>query len=211
MAVETPLYGGKYTGNPTGGSMDEKPGVQEEARPVVNIFMRNADSARSLVHCVCLGLEEEGIPWRCLGVEDIHDINGIAKQAADLSKLNVGLAVDEAGQIIVLHHRDLPRDKPLLTLSHKMASLNADTLRCIGANAARLVKGNPLLLQENGREERPDGEDRDPCMAPAAFQDREAKARSESPGALTAEEEKLVQLIVKAIQAIQAQENRGEV
>lgn len=44
----------------------------------------------------------------------------------------------------VLHHRDLPVDKPLFSM--KADKFNMTQLRMLGANAARLVKGNPLLF-----------------------------------------------------------------
>lgn len=120
--------------------MGPKNGI-DEARPVVNLLVTDP-SADERVQPICLGLEEEEIPWHCQPIADKRDLTALAKQAADGSKLGVGLAVDEDG--IVLHHRDLPPGKPLLTLTEK--ELNAAQLRQLGANAARLVKGNPLLL-----------------------------------------------------------------
>jgi len=48
---------------------------------------------------------------------------------------------------VVVHHRDLPLDSPLFLLgAEKLTQAN---LRCLGANAARLVKGNPLVLNDD--------------------------------------------------------------
>ena len=93
------------------------------------------------------GIEEEGIPfeireaWNAPAVE-------VAKQAANGSALNVGIAWTESGEV-VLHHRDLPEAMPLFALPASSAA--AGELRRMGMNAARLVKRQPLVLDDNLR------------------------------------------------------------
>ena len=70
----------------------------------------------------------------------------LGKQAANHSPLNVGIGLNGVEKKIVLHHRDLPKDKPLFSLQGE--EMQAEPLRRIGANAARLVKGNPMRLNE---------------------------------------------------------------
>lgn len=115
----------------------------DEARPVVNLFVADP-SANDRVPSISLGLEEEGIPWQCHAIRTQNSLEALSKQAADRSKLGVGLAMD--GNAIALHHRDLPLEKPLFVFS--LSELDDADLRRLGANAARLVKGNPLLLDQ---------------------------------------------------------------
>jgi hypothetical protein len=64
-----------------------------------------------------------------------------------MSSLNVGIAINGTTGDLVLHHRDLAGECPLFTLSLRDAG-NV-RLRALGANAARLVKGDPLIFQED--------------------------------------------------------------
>lgn len=95
---------------------------------------------------VLWGLEEEGIPF------EIREVNNgtvvdMAKQAADGSPFNVGIGVGKNGAI-VLHHHDLPTEAPLFSLT--FGSGLPVSLRRLGTNAARLVKGLPLVFCSNG-------------------------------------------------------------
>jgi hypothetical protein len=99
------------------------------------------------------GLEEEGIPV------DIHEAargNAVmlAKEAAQMSPLNVGIGVDGRDGTLALHHRDLPQDHPLFVLKFKEAG--SRELRRLGINAARLVKAEPLLLDSGEPNEHQD-------------------------------------------------------
>jgi hypothetical protein len=100
---------------------------------------------------VFFGMEEEGIPFevqQCPSGEAV----GVAKEAAHMSPLNVGIGVDAEKGTIVLHHRDLPADQPLFVL--RLGEASSGQLRRLGINAARLVKSEPLVLS-NEPEERP--------------------------------------------------------
>jgi len=117
-------------------TMDEKPSVRILAiQPVVE----------DVIKYVLWGLEEEGIP---AGVREVPGGSAkvLAKQAADGSQLNVGIGIDATKRVIVLHHRDLPSETPLFSLT--AVEFQAPQLRRLGANAARLVKGNPLHFQD---------------------------------------------------------------
>lgn len=98
--------------------------------------------ARSLIEPVLWGIEEEGVPYELLDARN-EVAAKLAKEAADGSALNVGIAIGESGEI-VLHHRDLPAGRPLFALAAD--SLGIDELRRLGTNAGRLVKGLPLVL-----------------------------------------------------------------
>lgn len=99
----------------------------------------------SLLEPILWGLEEEGIP-----AETQPSAGGtvaeMAKLAADGSPLNVGIAVSCTDRAVALHHRDLADGQPLFVL--RAAELQPPLLRRLGANAARLVKGNPLAVED---------------------------------------------------------------
>jgi len=114
-------------------------------RPAVWILVGEPVPEKSM-ECILWGLEEEGIPAEIREAQ-AGPIEVIAKQAADGSRLNVGIGIDGNKQVIALHHRDLPVEKPLFLLEAE--NFQSAQLRRLGANAARLAKGNPLLFQDD--------------------------------------------------------------
>ncbi len=94
---------------------------------------------------VLWGIEEEGVPYEMLGVVPAESATELAKKAAQNSALNVGIAMNEAGEI-VLHHRDLPVGMPLFAFPPEV--LRPQQLRRLGTNAGRLAKGQPLVLDD---------------------------------------------------------------
>ena len=114
------------------------------AKPAVQMFVQEPLS-EDIIQYVLWGLEEEGIPAEIHTVTN-GDVAMLGKQAANHSPLNVGIGLNGVEKKIVLHHRDLPEDKPLFSLQGE--EIQAEPLRRIGANAARLVKGNPMRLNE---------------------------------------------------------------
>jgi len=111
--------------------------------PAVRIFITPLVS-REFINYILWGLEEEGIPAELKEMEAESSAVLLAKLAADSSSLNVGIGIDKAE--VVLHHRDLLQENPLFSLGAE--ELNRTNLRCLGANAARLFKGNPLIFQD---------------------------------------------------------------
>ena len=97
------------------------------------------------------GLEEEGIPCEHSRAGSDNAVRA-ASQAAKASRINVGICVSakRADQMTaaVLHHRDLPETRPLFRLSP--GEFTTMALCRLGRNAARLVKGNPFILDEDG-------------------------------------------------------------
>jgi hypothetical protein len=114
------------------------------AKPVVRISILGS-VPETIIRCICWGLEEEGIPAEIQKVSNGRTLL-LAKQAADASNLNVGICIDGDSEKIVLHHRDLPSDKPLFVLTAEDFRVNR--LRTLGTNAARLVKGEPLVFEK---------------------------------------------------------------
>jgi hypothetical protein len=117
--------------------------MSEIRRPAVSVLIVRGRSVD--LQSVFWGMEEEGIPFEvqeCPSGEAV----GVAKEAAQMSPLNVGIGVDGTKGTIVLHHRDLPADQPLFVL--KLREAGSGELRRLGINAARLVKSEPLVLTE---------------------------------------------------------------
>lgn len=95
------------------------------------------------------GIEEEGVPFEVQAVTTAESVAELAKRAALNSALNVGIAVDERGEI-ALHHRDLPVGTPLFSLSGALG--DPVKLRRLGVNAGRLAKVQPLVLNDDGKD-----------------------------------------------------------
>jgi hypothetical protein len=118
--------------------------MMEARRPAVQVLLTQAQ--RVDLQPVLWGLEEEGIP---VDMEEAKTGNAVAlaKEAAHMSPLNVGIGVDGREDTLALHHRDLPADHPLFVL--KLREVGSCDLRRLGINAARLVKSEPLVLEED--------------------------------------------------------------
>ncbi len=117
--------------------------MSETRRPAVSVLIVRGRTVD--LQPVFWGMEEEGIPFEvqeCPAGEAV----GVAKEAAQMSPLNVGIGVDGAKGTIVLHHRDLPADQPLFVLN--LGEAGSAQLRRLGINAARLVKSEPLVLSD---------------------------------------------------------------
>jgi hypothetical protein len=123
--------------------MAEYAPMSELRKPAVCVLIVRGRSAD--LQPVFWGMEEEGIPYE-IQESSSGEAVGIAKEAAHMSPLNVGIAFDGAKGTIVLHHRDLKPDDPLFVLN--LHEVKAGELRRLGINAARLVKSEPLVLTE---------------------------------------------------------------
>ncbi len=109
-------------------------------RPCIHIsLLAGADAA--LLHWVEIGAEEEGVPTRQVPGE-AGDLVGLAFQAAQSSRLNVGVGV--SAQAVVLHENHMPGGQPVLRFT--FAGNAPQLCRVMGANAARLVVRRPLLV-----------------------------------------------------------------
>ncbi len=118
--------------------------IDGSAKPAVQMFVQEP-FPEDIIQFVLWGLEEEGIPAE-IHIRKNENAIILGKQAANHSPLNVGIGLNDKEKKIVLHHRDLPEDKPLFSLQGE--AMQAGALRRMGANAARLVKGNPLRMNE---------------------------------------------------------------
>jgi hypothetical protein len=120
-----------------------RPFARIARKPAVVILVVEPLSAETIAP-ILWGLEEEGVPAELYEVSG-EEAEALAKEAADRSPLNVGIGINLNDSVISLHHRNLPRERPLFTL--RSADLQPSPLRVLGKNAARLVKGEPLVLR----------------------------------------------------------------
>ncbi|MBM9512624.1 glycerol dehydratase reactivase beta/small subunit family protein [Desulfogranum marinum] len=112
-----------------------------ETMPVVWIYVAPPSADQSL-QFIQLGLEEEGIPCAVKHVEG-NSAHELAAEAAKASSLGVGVGLVEISKEAALHHRDLPNEKKLIEIKEDI--YNSGSLRRLGANSARFVKGTPLM------------------------------------------------------------------
>ena len=91
---------------------------------------------------VLYGIEEEGLPVVIESHCGTH--MALADLASRNSALSVGIGVDE--QAIVLTYKNIPAHQFIYRLSDY--SQYPDSLRTLGVNAARLIKGNPFVSDE---------------------------------------------------------------
>jgi hypothetical protein len=116
----------------------------EQEKPAVWIFAC-PPVPEDIVRAILCGLEEEGIPAELRNVPEGR-AEALAKQAADGSPLAVGIGVNGIEKVVALRLRELPSGRPLFELAAETCGI--EELRRVGANAARLVKGDPLAHLE---------------------------------------------------------------
>lgn len=98
-----------------------------------------AEAECDIIREICAGLEEEGVPFITEFCSENLDATELAVRAAFLSPLQVGVGVDRQGRG-ALHHEKLTQSAPYI-------AENGGNGRALGKNAARLVKGLPLILK----------------------------------------------------------------
>ncbi|PSH03083.1 MAG: hypothetical protein CXZ00_14065 [Acidobacteria bacterium] len=123
--------------------MAELSSIEQERKPTVRVIACQIGERE--LSPILWGLEEEGIPSEVQSVSGGEAV-ALARQAAQMSALNVGVALHGGEGKAVLHHRDLAEGAPLFTLP--LQGVESFRLRLLGMNAARLVKGEPLLFGE---------------------------------------------------------------
>lgn len=114
----------------------------QTTKPVILIYQLGEVKQEKLTQ-VELGMEEEGIPFMTERLDSSSEnLVYLAHQAAQSSPLSVGLAIDE--REIVLHYRNLQKEQFLYRLKD-YPNHTDQVLRILGTNAAKLVKGTPLI------------------------------------------------------------------
>ena len=111
------------------------------SKPTILLYATQHISA-DILKSVLYGIEEEGLPV----VIEFH--SGTHMTLADLasrnSALSVGIGVDD--EAIVLTYKNIPAHQFIYRLTGY--AQYPDSLRTLGVNAARLVKGNPFVSDE---------------------------------------------------------------
>lgn len=105
--------------------------------PAIHVYFSSLDDP-SHFHQLLYGIEEEGVPHVTQSLSAKSALE-ISYQAAQSSRLGVGIGIGEDDQII-LHYAKLPYEKPLFQINRQ----EKDKYRPLGANAARMVKGIPF-------------------------------------------------------------------
>ena len=115
-------------------------------RPAIHVSLA-PEADESLYKWITVGAEEEGIPCRLEPSEsgDETDAAALAHAAAQNSRLDVGVGL-ASGQVAV-HERHMPIERPVI-ISEVEEDHARQVCRLAGANAARLVIGTPLGLDD---------------------------------------------------------------
>jgi len=115
--------------------------IEEQNRPVIVLLLSEGCPEEWAGH-VGAGCEEEGVPM-AWGRMPNGRASSLAKEAAVLSRLEVGIGIDEKESAVTVF--SLAEHPPYVTAFHGKDPL---ALRWLGHNASRLVKREPLLDKE---------------------------------------------------------------
>lgn len=108
-------------------------------KPTIMIYHHPNVSVET-IQDLLFGIEEEGIPYSLEARAASDDILLMADEASHASALSVGVGC--SADTLVLSYKNLPPHQFIYRLrNYKQAK---QTMRALGANAARLVKGNPF-------------------------------------------------------------------
>jgi hypothetical protein len=116
-------------------------------RPAIHVSLA-PEADESLYKWISIGAEEEGIPCRLELADQTDgdtDAATLAHAAAQDSRLDVGVGL-ACGQVAV-HERHMPAERPVI-ISEVEEDHARQVCRSAGANAARLVIGTPLRLDD---------------------------------------------------------------
>ncbi len=157
-------------------------------KPLVPVIMVG-QVTRPVMDALLWGLEEEGIPAMETNLPE-GNIQQQTWEIARQSRLNVAIGAGQLEQQVILHHRDLATDQPLFTES--LSGQEIRVYRRLGANAARLIKGNPLVFPEDDAE----------MMEPLPVQTRAPASTPQQPVEPT--EELVTRIVVEIVQQLLA-------
>ena len=116
--------------------------AEESRAPTIIIYLSQSFRNQAVLRDVVSGVEEESIPYEVFQAPEDDGVR-LAHRGAGESVLEVGIGVDSKGCIAV-HYRMLPPESPLFHLNYNR---EADKIRSVCSNAARLVKGTPFILE----------------------------------------------------------------
>jgi hypothetical protein len=105
-------------------------------REIYIAILYNSTTPPGSIQEVCAGLEEEGVAFLLQEQDKADRFIELGWEAASMSPLQVGIGIDQNGDVCV-HHQKLKQEEPYLQDSLQNG-------RKLGKNAARLIKGLPL-------------------------------------------------------------------
>lgn len=107
-------------------------------RYLICIYCNEEIKGHKLVDQIGYGIEEEGIPFKIYFKEE-NSVHNLAYNAAQQSKLGIGIGVD-SNKNIVLQMEKLKKRNPIFDKKIE----NFDQAKIMGVNAARLEKKIPF-------------------------------------------------------------------
>ena len=108
-------------------------------KPTIIIY-HHPNVSQEAIQDLLFGIEEEGIPFSLETRGTDEDILRMADEASHASALSVGVGC--TADTLVLSYQNLPPHQFIYRLRNYKQAQQA--MRALGANAARLVKGNPF-------------------------------------------------------------------
>lgn len=115
--------------------------LNEESKPTIIIHVNKYFGGKNILNQICYGVEEEGIPYEVITVDDCSNHVKMAYDACQESRLGVGIGITDEN--VALHYEKLKEDSPLFNIStHE----GIEKMRAIGQNSARLVKRMPFNI-----------------------------------------------------------------
>ena len=108
-------------------------------KPTIIIY-HHPNVSQEAIQDLLFGIEEEGIPFSLETRGTDEDILRMADEASHASALSVGVGC--TADTLVLSYQNLPPHRFIYRLRNYKQAQQA--MRALGANAARLVKGNPF-------------------------------------------------------------------
>lgn len=115
--------------------------LNKESKPTIIIHANKDFGGKNILKQICYGIEEEGIPYEVIMVDDCSNHIKMAYEACQNSRLGVGIGISEG--YVALHYEKLQEEEPLFNVS---THGDIETIRAIGKNSARLVKRLPFKL-----------------------------------------------------------------
>jgi hypothetical protein len=112
-------------------------------RPAIHVSLA-PEADESFYKWIAIGAEEEGIPCR-MEPADETNVAALAHAAAQNSRLDVGIGL--TSDQVAVHERHMPAEQPVI-ISQVEEDHASHVCRSAGSNAARLVIGTPLRLEE---------------------------------------------------------------
>lgn len=105
-------------------------------KPAINVYYSSEIKDISVFDELLFGIEEEGIPYEVRGQGEGNSLE-LSYKAAQESRLAVGIGIHLCGKITLTFNK-LKKAEPLFDSN---LGCGESSLRNLGANAGRLVKG----------------------------------------------------------------------